>query len=378
MNNIFPVERQSLSHRGHVEVGQKCQLKCAHCYKNGEPEKEMYSLENINKIVKEIEKCGAKKMTFTGGEFFLHPNWEQIIENTSVKSIYILTNGVSLNEEIIKSLLTFKLKKLKNKQFVSVGLGVSLDGLEGNRLIRGIHGQDIIEKIKLLRDTGILVTVNTTVSNKTIASELDELYDILKTLEIHRWQIAVAKPVGRFENQNSDYYIDELKKAYKKLVEKHMNSFPDVPFRLEIEYILRHDILFNNKWKSYSFDNHPCSYEFGSTIIENGSQVYFCPVLKIPPFGDILNQPLEEIYKNPDFKEFSSIKISDIQCGDCKYRKLQAGGCRASALAISDSIYAADQLCCALSPFLEHEIIPLLPDGVKDNFELIIGTNKHE
>lgn len=73
-------------------------------------------------------------------------------------------------------------------------------------------------------------------------------------------------------------------------------------------------------------------------------------------------------YDTPDFKDFLSKSISDLPCKDCRYGKLFHGGCRANSLSYLAKMWDIDPICCALSPFVEDEIVPLLPPKLQQSF----------
>jgi radical SAM protein with 4Fe4S-binding SPASM domain len=198
------------------------------------------------------------------------------------------------------------------------------------------------------------------------------MYDILSKINIDRWQIDNAYLAGRFveTGTNSPNWIETAKEGFKYIVTDYLKNYPQVPqWRLEIVGVFRYDSLFFGFSPASSTLEHPCSYHFGSVIVERGNEVRFCPSLRTLALGRLENKSLTEVYEqNSDFKDFLSKTIEDLPCHECKYSRIFHGGCRANSWAYSGKIWDRDPLCCALSPFVEDEIIPLFPIELQKQF----------
>lgn len=87
-----------------IEVTRKCNLSCDHCLR-GDPECKIMKDEYIESLMNQVDYIST--ITFTGGEPSLHPEVMEstlnrcILNNISVDSFYIATNGVHITEEFI-------------------------------------------------------------------------------------------------------------------------------------------------------------------------------------------------------------------------------------------------------------------------------------
>ncbi len=376
-------------HRIHIETTNHCNLNCTHCYPASSIKNPHHKLDKIIAVLDEAKRNGVEKITLTGGEVFTRPDWKQIIKKslTVCSNIYIITNGLLVDHDKLIWLTKQKvLKTLRNwsnfKEIgkpVEIGLAFSLDGLESNGITRQnsagkpVPYEKIVEKIKLASDYGLHITINTTLTNEQTALELPDLYRMLTNYKIDRWQIDNAYLAGRFKSRDSKSpdWIEKAKPGFKYIVQDYLKNFPNIPeWRLEIVGVFRYDSLFYGFSPAESNFEHPCSYHFGSVIVEKGNEVRFCPSLRTLELGKINpSNFLKDIYENnTDFKEFLSKTIADLPCIECRYSRIFHGGCRANSWAYNGKMWDRDPICCSLSPFVEDEIIPYFPRELQSQF----------
>ena len=119
-------------------AGTVCNLACSHCFISCSPTNRTHdhmSLEEVQRYLKEAVTLGVKEYYFTGGEPFLNPDMEAIIEATlEVGPASVLTNGLLLDEARCARLAT-----MAAASPYSLDLRISLDGYdaESNDPIRG-------------------------------------------------------------------------------------------------------------------------------------------------------------------------------------------------------------------------------------------------
>ena len=118
--------------------GTLCNLACTHCFVSCSPTNhthEFMSLDQIAPYLEEGASLGVKEYYFTGGEPFLNPEMEAILEKTLLYGpATVLTNGLLLDPERCR-----RLKRLAEASDYSLDLRVSMDGYcaETNDPIRG-------------------------------------------------------------------------------------------------------------------------------------------------------------------------------------------------------------------------------------------------
>lgn len=388
-------ERYSTPHRLHLETTKRCNLNCEHCYVSASDDFQHHDLFLLKKMILQTREKGATRITLTGGEFLMRPDYREIIEyaiELGYRNIYFITNGIYLRKSVLKWLAELKVKwtiksliptitgKIKP---LTIGLGISLDGLDSNGLIRKYKNGDpvnynkILEKIELATKHGLYVTVNTTICNSHTASELYLLYKKLISLNIDRWQVDQVFMSGRSaasdEVQDKSHWLDIAKESYFKIISDYLKIYPrHSKMKLEIVQLFRSAIL-EYGFKVIKDDSyHPCSYQFGSVIIEDETNVRFCPSLRYDE-DVIFNTAEKDISPdsylgNNSFKEFTNLTIKDLPCKECRYKFIAHGGCRGNSVSYNNELFSKDPVCCALAPYLEESIIPLMPNAIQKQY----------
>lgn len=118
--------------------GTVCNLACSHCFVSCSPTNhthELMPLEQIRPYLAEAARLGVKEIYFTGGEPFLNPEMEAILEAAlAVAPATVLTNGLLLDPERCR-----RLRALSEASDYSLDLRISLDGYDAasNDPIRG-------------------------------------------------------------------------------------------------------------------------------------------------------------------------------------------------------------------------------------------------
>lgn len=119
--------------------GTLCNLACTHCFVSCSPTNhthELMALEEILPFLEEGASLGVKEYYFTGGEPFLNPEMESILEKTlDYGPATVLTNGLLLDAE-----RCHRLARLAETSEYSLDFRVSMDGYsaETNDPIRGV------------------------------------------------------------------------------------------------------------------------------------------------------------------------------------------------------------------------------------------------
>jgi len=103
-----------------VALGQinRCNLNCIMCYKkyHQEPRKEL-SLKIIKKIIAECKKNNLSSIELSmGGESLICKHAKEVIQmvgDSGIKDVFLTTNGVFMNDEIIKLVIKNKITRVR-------------------------------------------------------------------------------------------------------------------------------------------------------------------------------------------------------------------------------------------------------------------------
>lgn len=97
-----------------LELTQKCNLKCIHCYNESSPHKSLegeMKLEDWKRVIDELIEAGCKQIQFIGGEATIHPHISTLIEYAHSKGfefIELFTNATVINDDLLNLLVEKK------------------------------------------------------------------------------------------------------------------------------------------------------------------------------------------------------------------------------------------------------------------------------
>jgi sulfatase maturation enzyme AslB (radical SAM superfamily) len=193
--------------------GTLCNLACAHCLVSSSPTNrthEMLTAEQVRPYLEEGPRLGVREYYFTGGEPFLNPEMEQILEETlAVGPATVLTNGLLLNADRCR-----RLRAVADASEYSLDLRVSLDGYdaETNDPIRGAGTFDrVLRGIGNLVAAGLnpVITVTEACSGASTEDGRRRFFEMLGELGIGKPRLKIL-PVFRIgaEVERSGSYQD--------------------------------------------------------------------------------------------------------------------------------------------------------------------------
>ena len=175
--------------------GTVCNLACTHCFVSCSPTNhthEFLSLAEVKRYLDEASRLGVREYYFTGGEPFLNPEMEAILEATlAVGPANVLTNGLLLDPARCA-----RLKALAGAAEYSLDLRVSMDGYDAasNDPIRGEGTfERILAGVRNLHEAGLnpVVTVTEVCREATTDSGKERFFALLRSMGIERPRLKV-------------------------------------------------------------------------------------------------------------------------------------------------------------------------------------------
>ena len=194
------VELKSLDTLWFQVGGTVCNLACTHCFVSCSPTNhthEVMSLGEVKRYLDEAARLGVREYYFTGGEPFLNPDMEAILEATlAVGPANVLTNGLLLDPARCA-----RLKALADVSDYSLDLRVSLDGYDAasNDPIRGAGTfERILAGVRNLHQAGLnpVITVTEVCEGAGTATGKEKFFELLRSLGIERPRLKIL-PVFR-------------------------------------------------------------------------------------------------------------------------------------------------------------------------------------
>jgi len=176
-------------------AGTVCNLACTHCFVSSSPTNhthEMLSLADIRGHLADAVRLGVREYYFTGGEPFLNPEMEAILEETlKVGPASVLTNGLLLDPD-----RCVRLKALAESSDYSLDLRVSLDGYDaaGNDPIRGAGTfERILAGVRNLVSAGLnpVITVTAACREADTDDGKARFFALLRELGVERPRLKI-------------------------------------------------------------------------------------------------------------------------------------------------------------------------------------------
>jgi len=304
-----------------LEITQRCNLRCIHCYLSaGDETPDELSLDEIKSLIDSIKELGGTSLAIGGGEPLLRDDIYKILDYASSKDLMLSlgTNGILINQETARKLAKYPLK-----------IQVSLDGAraETNDRIRGagsyaktLIGIDNLIEQGLAKD----VIISYTAMSLNL-KEIPEIVEFAIEKNIPVIQFPPLSPSGRAkENWDVISMSDEQVLWFWRYISKRsqelkgqMDLLADcfsinieksgVPYRCSIGSQLRVDPR---------GDTYPCQcFHSGEEYILGNIRELD---LKSIVHGSKLSQIISSCYSRP----------SDItKCDECGWKNYCGSGC---------------------------------------------------
>ncbi|HEY7699459.1 MAG TPA: radical SAM protein, partial [Vicinamibacteria bacterium] len=87
---------------GSLELDLRCNLRCLHCYRDGEWPKGILDTDEVKSVLDQIAEAGTIWLLLTGGEIFLRPDIFEIYDHARKLGMLVtlFTNGTMITERI--------------------------------------------------------------------------------------------------------------------------------------------------------------------------------------------------------------------------------------------------------------------------------------
>ncbi len=195
-----------------------CNYSCKFCFGETERTTQYPSHGFIMKLLEELTKLKIQKITFTGGEPFLFPFLEDLLQKTSKLNIstMIVSNGSLITEQ-------FLMNNHHNIDWIGLSLDSSKEETEfllgrGN----GNHVKKIKEVSSIIKKYDIKFKLNSVI---TSLNYLEDMSEIITELKPVRWKVfQVIKVEGENDTRVDPLLISE--EQFMSFVNRHKHLNP--------------------------------------------------------------------------------------------------------------------------------------------------------
>jgi radical SAM protein with 4Fe4S-binding SPASM domain len=307
-------------------VTRKCNLKCSHCYINAAKTelRDELTTEEGKHLIDQLSEVSRPLLILSGGEPLLRADLYDLIRHGTSKGLRmgLGSNGSLIDDDIARNL------KEAGVKTVSISIDSSIP--EKHDEFRGVKGswQKATQAIKALKQNGVLVQVNTTVTQQN-HSEIDDIMSLAETLGVENFHLFFLVPTGRgrkLADISPAMYDDMIKSTFAKTGKHRLNVRPScAPQFMRIAKDMGLDM---RQWV------RGCLAGLYYCRIYPNGDVTPCPYLPIK-LGNIREKTFSEIwFSSPVFKNLRDFNTLKGKCGACEHRNL-CGGCRARAYGLS-------------------------------------------
>jgi len=233
-NNIYGSITSYYPQKISIELTNNCNSACIHCY--FKPSKSKIINIDSEKLISKLtflKDRGLYQIELTGGEPLTHPDFFKILffSLENFQFVSIMTNGILINENLIKKLNKID-KEKKHHIFFSISLDTNIKKMY--KTIRGINEfERVTNGIKLLRKNNFFVRATMTIFPDI---NITNIYDTFKfateELDVNDFAYTPVIPFGKainpWNSSNISYSIKviteqenliKIKKKYSKRLE---------------------------------------------------------------------------------------------------------------------------------------------------------------
>jgi len=309
-----------------IEITNRCNLSCLHCFNDsGDPCPHELTTEEIFSVIDTLTSMGVHRVTLTGGEPLLHPEFFEITDHArkAPMSVNIFTNGTLITEEHIN-----EFKKLHIGQF-----NISVDSVDEtiHDTFRGKKGalKKTLHAITLLKEAGFPIRIATCLSqlNKDVAVDI---LQYCKTQDLTDIGVAPVRASGRGVDGlaiSPEEYYDVVIKQFTYLKEE----FPEGIF------------------EAREVTGKGCSIARHSIGIKSDGTILPCPACnREMGIGNVRDMNLEELWDNSEKLKTLRRIISknNNTCKTCNYLAF-CEGCIAGAFSMWGTLTCYYPYLCA-------------------------------
>ncbi len=285
--------------RAYLEITSRCNFKCRHCYISQREKAKELGKDEWFDVFAQLRETGVLALTFAGGEFFLHPDWPELVRNARENrfALRFLTNGAHVDREAAKIIADAKPLRVEVSLYGPDETTYEKLTGDGNNFKRAIQG------ITLLLVYGIKLVIK---------------YPLLHST----WQ-GYEKALGLANNFRVPLWYDYH--LVPSAVEPEMANPESLSFEELAEFFESQGTTDDEENDDTQFDADApvCDIAKRGIVISSRGEVFPCPRLRVSA-GSVRKKPIAEIWKmSPILTDLRKLNKSDrTECIKCLYRTI--------------------------------------------------------
>jgi len=339
-------------------VGQRCNLRCVHCYAHAQAHADSDALSEVQgmALIDDLAAFGVPVLLFSGGEPLLHPRIFALIGYARAQGLraVLSTNGTLITPALAEQLQQCGLSYV----------GISLDGLRAtNDAFRGAPGafELALAGVRHCRAAGMKVGLRFTMHRGNVG-ELHGIFDLLHAEQIPRICFYHLVYAGRGAALVHDALNAEASRAAIDLIidrtaQLHRDGFPaevlTVDNHCDGPYLylrqLREDPARAAETLALLRLNGGNSSGIGIGCVSWDGEVYADQFWRHHTFGNVKTRPFSAIWTDRSDPLMAGLKDRKSRlhgrCARCQWLDICNGNFRVRAEAVANDVWASDPAC---------------------------------
>ena len=339
-------------------VGQRCNLKCIHCYSRSQDKEYSgeLSTEEGKQLLDDLAAFGCPVILFSGGEPLMRPD---LLELVGYARGLGLRAVISSNGTLIKQNMAAELKSLGLSY-----VGISLDGLrETHDRFRGVKGafDMALDGLRVCKEAGIKVGLRFTINRKN-SQDIPGIFELLEDEDIPRVCFYHLVYTGRGSKlikedlthdqtrSTVDVIIDSTKALFEKGIQKEVLTVDNHADGVYVYLrLLKENPERAENVRKLLEMNGGNSTGNGIGCVSWDGAVHADQFWRHYSFGNVRQRPFSELWtdlSNPLMARLKNKKPHVTgRCAECIYLDLCGGNFRVRAEAVTGDLWAADPAC---------------------------------
>jgi len=339
-------------------VGQRCNLKCIHCYSQSQNKEYPGELSNAEGrgLIEDLARFGSPVILFSGGEPLLRKDLLILAQMATDRGMRAV---ISTNGTLITTKMAGELKRIGLSY-----VGVSLDGMQQtNDRFRGVEGAfaAALRGIRNCQEAGIKVGLRFTI-NRRNALDIPEIFDLLEKENIPRvcfYHLVYAGRGTRLMEQDLDHpetrkVVDMIIDRTKDLHERNkavevltVDNHADGPY-LYLRMLREQSPRTAEVLKLLQM-NEGNSSGVGIGCVSWDGSVHADQFWRYYSFGNVRQRPFSEIWMDRREPLMAQLKEKRKhvkgRCAACRWLDVCSGNFRVRAEAVTGDPWAPDPAC---------------------------------
>ncbi len=350
------------------QVTDRCNYECVHCYQEHVAHDEL-SIEDVERILSEIADLGVLFLTLMGGEFFMHPHADRILETAHRLgfAIKLKSTGHHITDK--------RADRLAQLRPIQVDLSMYAATAHVHDGVTRQHGSwdKTYAAAKRLLERNIPVQLNAPVMEETVG-DLEKLR-VLAT-ELGAKHTFDPKITGR---ENTDQQPTGLRMSGESLAQFYADERTGIAQFIAESY----DGFDPRTTDRRPLEDAPCRAGKQTININPRGEVWPCNLLPIK-CGDLREQSLSEIWQtSSELANMRELRWADIaECNTCAVRSYCQ---RCNAMAMLEqgelrgpSLEACRHAVAVRDSLRERGLIPQTDTALPPTWQRIHPDGQHD